>query len=159
VNLQSAYSPIDIRSGVLACESDGFTCISRRNRVIGENKPPRADYIDGLRAVAILSVMMYHLNKNWFPGGFVGVDIFCHIWIRGFHVCESFGKCRIHKFRKSFLRQAHGKNIAGTNFLSAHNFFRCDAIYSSCLVVRVHQKSRSWCVFGCFEFFINGEHW
>jgi len=44
--------------------------------VIGENKPPRADYIDGLRAVAILSVMMYHLNKNWFPGGFVGVDIF-----------------------------------------------------------------------------------
>ena len=38
-------------------------------------KTYRAD-IDGLRAVAVLSVIVFHFNKLWLPGGFVGVDIF-----------------------------------------------------------------------------------
>jgi peptidoglycan/LPS O-acetylase OafA/YrhL len=32
--------------------------------------------IDGLRALAVLSVFIFHLNRNWLPGGFVGVDVF-----------------------------------------------------------------------------------
>jgi len=32
--------------------------------------------IDGLRALAVLSVIIFHINKNWIPGGFLGVDIF-----------------------------------------------------------------------------------
>lgn len=32
--------------------------------------------IDGLRAVAVLSVVLYHLDGSWVPGGYVGVDIF-----------------------------------------------------------------------------------
>ena len=32
--------------------------------------------IDGLRALAALSVMLYHLSASLLPGGFVGVDIF-----------------------------------------------------------------------------------
>ena len=32
--------------------------------------------IDGLRALAVLSVFIFHLNHNWLPGGFVGVDVF-----------------------------------------------------------------------------------
>lgn len=32
--------------------------------------------IDGLRAVAIISVVLFHTFPNWLPGGFVGVDVF-----------------------------------------------------------------------------------
>jgi hypothetical protein len=35
----------------------------------------RAD-IDGLRAMAVLSVVGFHAFPNWINGGFIGVDIF-----------------------------------------------------------------------------------
>ncbi|MDY3090438.1 MAG: acyltransferase family protein [Porphyromonas sp.] len=35
----------------------------------------RAD-IDGLRAIAVLSVVIFHLHGAWLPSGFLGVDIF-----------------------------------------------------------------------------------
>jgi peptidoglycan/LPS O-acetylase OafA/YrhL len=38
----------------------------------GEYRPA----IDGLRAVAVLAVVLFHLERRWLPGGFVGVDIF-----------------------------------------------------------------------------------
>ena len=32
--------------------------------------------IQGLRALAVLLVFIFHLQKAWLPGGFVGVDVF-----------------------------------------------------------------------------------
>ena len=55
------------------------------NRTKEENIPPPSDHlvhpkyrpdIDGLRAVAVLSVVVYHAFPSLLKGGFVGVDIF-----------------------------------------------------------------------------------
>ena len=39
--------------------------------VVGRSPP-----IQGLRALAVVSVIIFHLNPAWLPGGFLGVDIF-----------------------------------------------------------------------------------
>ena len=32
--------------------------------------------IDGLRALAVVPVVLYHAGLSWLPGGYVGVDVF-----------------------------------------------------------------------------------
>ena len=32
--------------------------------------------LDGLRAVAVIAVILYHANKSWLSGGFLGVEVF-----------------------------------------------------------------------------------
>lgn len=41
----------------------------------GSRTSYRAD-VDGLRAIAVLAVIIFHLGTGWLDGGFVGVDIF-----------------------------------------------------------------------------------
>ena len=44
--------------------------------MVQKSSIPHLAPIDGLRAVAVLSVILYHLNARLLPGGFLGVDIF-----------------------------------------------------------------------------------
>lgn len=39
-------------------------------------KPAYIPEVDGLRAIAVLAVMVYHAVPEWLPGGYTGVDVF-----------------------------------------------------------------------------------
>lgn len=45
-------------------------------RHVGESSHRYRPDIDGLRAIAVLSVVIYHIHAAWVPGGYTGVDIF-----------------------------------------------------------------------------------
>src|SRR5690625_4326037 len=48
---------------------------------------PYVPAIDGLRAIAVLAVLIYHLDAAFLPGGFAGVDVF--FVISGYVVARS----------------------------------------------------------------------
>ena len=63
--------------------------------------------IDGLRAVAVIPVVLFHLNKSWVPGGFLGVDVF--FVISGFLITSIILKeeqAGIFSFKKFWMRRA-----------------------------------------------------
>jgi peptidoglycan/LPS O-acetylase OafA/YrhL len=41
-----------------------------------QHRPGYLPALDGLRALAIVGVVVYHLNFSWLPGGYLGVDLF-----------------------------------------------------------------------------------
>ena len=62
--------------------------------------------IDTLRAVAVLSVVIFHIEKNWLPGGFLGVDIF--FVISGFLITMIIHRemsSGIFSFKKFYIRR------------------------------------------------------
>jgi peptidoglycan/LPS O-acetylase OafA/YrhL len=45
-------------------------------RASGEVRLPYLPGLDGLRALAVIAVLLYHAELPWIPGGFLGVEIF-----------------------------------------------------------------------------------
>jgi peptidoglycan/LPS O-acetylase OafA/YrhL len=50
--------------------------MDRQVRALGRPGFAYQPALDGLRAVAVLAVIFYHLGYSWSPGGFLGVDTF-----------------------------------------------------------------------------------
>ena len=44
-----------------------------RNQI---SRVPYLPGLDGLRAIAVSAVLVYHANHNWLTGGFLGVEVF-----------------------------------------------------------------------------------
>ena len=65
--------------------------------------------IDGLRALAVVSVMVYHLAPRWLPGGFIGVDVF--FVISGFVVCASLAASE-HIRLSGFIAEFYARRLA-----------------------------------------------
>jgi len=42
----------------------------------GLSRVPYLPGLDGLRAIAVVGVMLYHANHDWLPGGYLGVEVF-----------------------------------------------------------------------------------
>ncbi|MGR8931903.1 MAG: acyltransferase family protein, partial [Gammaproteobacteria bacterium] len=71
--------------------------------------PKYFPHVDGLRSVAVLAVIIYHLNSKLLPGGFVGVDIF--FAISGFVVTASLANHKGESFL-GFLGFFYSRRLA-----------------------------------------------
>jgi peptidoglycan/LPS O-acetylase OafA/YrhL len=99
----------------------------------------KSDYrpdIDGLRAIAVLSVLLHHINPSLLPGGFIGVDIFFVIsgYLISSHIykeaCEKtftikrFYKRRINRIIPALVTVLVITLIVGTIVLSPSDLIR-----------------------------------
>jgi peptidoglycan/LPS O-acetylase OafA/YrhL len=104
--------------------------------------------IDGLRAAAVLAVIIFHLNRHWLPGGFVGVDIF--FVISGFLITSillreyehksftlwKFYQRRIARLFPAFYTVALATIIAAIFLYSAQDLSSCGTgLYTAALFV------------------------
>ena len=64
--------------------------------------------LDGIRALAVIGVLLYHADLSWMPGGFVGVDVF--FVLSGFLITslilEEFDRSGRIDFAKFYLGRA-----------------------------------------------------
>src|SRR6188508_944982 len=59
--------------------SEALTRPSTRSGYAEPSHISRVPYLpglDGMRALAVVAVMVYHANSTWLPGGFLGVEMF-----------------------------------------------------------------------------------
>lgn len=75
----SARPPVRVERG----GASSVPCINLlrgwESRTLSKNKGPRLPYVpglDGLRALAVIAVLLYHAGMSWIPGGFLGVEVF-----------------------------------------------------------------------------------
>jgi peptidoglycan/LPS O-acetylase OafA/YrhL len=75
----------------------------------GSTAPTYFAHVDGLRALAVLSVMLFHLHPAVLPGGFVGVDVF--FVVSGYVVTASLAGHR-NESAGAFLARYYGRRLA-----------------------------------------------
>lgn len=72
---QKAYRGFDDEEASSPVDASTCGAVTSMSQKPAERLQYRPD-IDGFRAVAVISVVLFHFDASWLPGGFVGVDIF-----------------------------------------------------------------------------------
>ena len=69
-------STVEAHGDTRAAAPAGARTAPREDAARPPGAPTRLPGLDGLRALAILAVLAFHLDATWLPGGFLGVDVF-----------------------------------------------------------------------------------
>lgn len=87
--------------------------------------------VQGLRAIAVLVVMLFHASKTWLPSGFIGVDVF--FVISGYIICSliidgktEFSWSAFYWGRAKRIVPAYGVMLAAVSIFSALLFLPGD---------------------------------
>ncbi|TCR60961.1 peptidoglycan/LPS O-acetylase OafA/YrhL [Bosea sp. BK604] len=82
------------------------------NQIVSPDLAVRSDrylaFVDGLRAISIVSVLLYHLDRDFVPNGYIGVDVF--FVISGFVVSYAIAARKPLGFA-SFLADFYARRI------------------------------------------------
>lgn len=109
--------------------------------------------ITGLRAIAVLAVLLFHIEESWMPGGFVGVDVF--FVISGFVVAHSVMERQAGSYRQ-FVADFYRRRIARI-FPAALAYIIVATTFSVLLIpfvapTRTFEDTALWAVFGLSNF-------
>ena len=113
----------------------GFSKVSTSNASI-KYRPD----IDGLRAIAVLAVVLFHAFPEWVPGGFIGVDIF--FVISGFLISTILFE---------------GLSASSFSFI---NFYsrRIRRIFPALITILLVSLALGWCILVAREYEQLGKH-
>ena len=67
---------MDKEAGLLAHQAPAGYGTAPASDAAANSRPKYRADIDGLRAIAVVAVIIFHIHAPWLPGGFLGVDIF-----------------------------------------------------------------------------------
>jgi peptidoglycan/LPS O-acetylase OafA/YrhL len=118
----------------------------------------RTDYvpgIEGLRAVAVLSVLLYHLNDALLPGGFTGVDVF--FVISGYVIAGSLqadSAASLGAFILGFYKRRILRLVPALLFFLIPASFACALFIPDSWLSAGNNETALWAFFGVSNFFL-----
>jgi peptidoglycan/LPS O-acetylase OafA/YrhL len=118
----------------------------------------RSDYvpaIEGLRAVAVLSVLLYHLKDALLPGGFTGVDVF--FVISGYVIAKSLradSAASLGAFILGFYKRRILRIVPALVFFLVSLSFACALFIPDSWLSAGNNETALWAFFGLSNFYL-----
>ena len=120
-----------------------------RMRLVGMAPAGRSVGLDGVRGIAVLLVVFYHARTEWFPGGYIGVDVF--FVLSGFLITrllrQEFAAKESISFRNFYIRR-------GLRLLPALVLV-CAAVALACLLLPLRDRDATLLGVGTAIFYLS----